>query len=67
MARFNRLIGSQFILLDNSMQTIKKTSLHRFASIKKKKRPHTMTIINDNIKMGSEIVTQSVPIGIPTI
>jgi hypothetical protein len=26
-----------------------------------------MTIINDNIKMGSEIVTQSVPIGIPTI
>jgi hypothetical protein len=66
MARFNRLIGSQFILLDNSMQTIKKTSLHRFASIKKK-RPHTMTIINDNIKMGSEIVTQSVPIGIPTI
>ena len=36
MARFNRLIGPQFILLDNSMQIIKKTSLHRFASIKKK-------------------------------
>jgi hypothetical protein len=27
MARFNRLIGSQFILLDNSMQTIKKKAV----------------------------------------
>jgi hypothetical protein len=65
MARFNRLIGSQFILLDNSMQTIKKKACTD--SLPLKKRPHTMIIINDNIKMGSEIVTQCVPIGIPTI